>query len=178
MFGSSQQQPTQNTSLFGQPQQQQAAPPSFSFGTPANPLNTSQQAPKPLFGQPANTSSTGPSLFGASVTNSNAPTFGVGNPAQSNTPASNSLFGQLNNASNSLFGSAMAAPSAPAQNPQQAQITFATKYSELPDQTKKDLNEIEKFIQSQISASKALDNRNLEEELVKVVDETEEIQRV
>ncbi|KAJ3307254.1 Nucleoporin p58/p45 [Kappamyces sp. JEL0829] len=54
---------------------------------------------------------------------------------------------------------------------------MTTKYSELSDPMKKELDGIEKFIQGQISASSAIANRNLEEGLGKVVGETEEIQR-
>jgi nucleoporin p58/p45 len=175
-FGSSTQQNTLGSGL-----NPTAASSGNTFGTNLPAANTGG-----LFG--STSSATG--LFGnAGATNGNngGNIFG-GNAAATQSgglfgnklaqPSTNSL-----GTTSSLFGTAQTQPGmiAQVQNTNMVaashSFTLQTKYSELPEPFQKELDNIEKFIQSQIQASSLIASRSIEEILNEVVSETEDTQR-
>ncbi|KAJ3018744.1 hypothetical protein HKX48_002658 [Thoreauomyces humboldtii] len=146
------------TSLFGAPapaaSQPGAAP--FSFGAPA--ASAPAAAPS-LFGAPAASSAApGFSLFGAAPTASSAPQPSLfGAPAAASSAPGASLFGAAAAPGPSVFGAPAAAPTAAAG---QAAFTFKTKYSDIPADSRKQVDEIELFIQQQIRTAESVAGNN------------------
>lgn len=146
-------------SLFGQQQTQQQAPQQQGglFGNQQSSLFGSQQ---PQQSQQATQQQNAASLFG-------------------NQPAQQpGLFGntQQQNQQQSQQQSQFVGSSSQPQQP--AAILMSTKYSELPDNVKKELDGIEKFIQSQINASTAITAKSMDSSLGEIEKETDQIQRV
>jgi nucleoporin p58/p45 len=175
LFGSnSQTAPSTTGGLFGAQPTQSTQPSSGLFGT------QSTQPTSGLFGTPA-TQPTG-GLFGAQPAQNSGGLFGT-----SNSTNQGGLFGtntQATQPAGGLFGSttqsatqfgAATQGSNPSQQP--SNISLTTKYSELPESFQKELDNIEKFIQTQIQASNSISNRSLEDALKEIIEETEETQR-
>ncbi|KAI8824495.1 uncharacterized protein EV422DRAFT_322479 [Fimicolochytrium jonesii] len=156
------------TPLFGSPAGSKPAAPSLFGATPAN-----AAAPTPsLFGAPtASSAAPAPSLFGAPAAASAAPTSNLfGAPAATTSaPGGTSLFGAPNPAAGGgLFGAAKpaatATPGQPAfgaavqprpQTPA-GPVTLKTKYSEIPEDIRKQVDEVENFIQQQIRTAESV----------------------
>ncbi|KAI8897741.1 hypothetical protein BC833DRAFT_592518 [Globomyces pollinis-pini] len=139
--------------LFGQ-----STPGTTNTTTPAN-TTTNTFNPTPA----ATTTTTTGGLFGQSTT---APATGLfGNKAPNTTTT-------LTNPSNTLQSNA-AKPNTLSQV-NQTDVTLTTKYSELNDSLKNQLDSIQSLINQKINASTSLSNRNMSKPLDEIVHETDD----
>ncbi|KAK7462426.1 Nucleoporin nup49/NSP49 (Nuclear pore protein nup49/NSP49) [Stygiomarasmius scandens] len=138
LFGQSQQQPAAGLGLFGQQPQQQQQPNLFGGGSS-------------IFGTANNASTTnnGGGLFGSTNTAAAGNTFGGG------------MFGAK--PAQSTFGASIAPQQAAGPPP----FTKTTKFNDLPDEIKRQLEQIDTHIQGRIQISKDLHQRKLGEEPTK-----------
>lgn len=207
LFGQPAAQPTTQPALgglFGQPQPAAPAPTNLFGATPtptAPTLGFGQKAPAtvaatPMFGASSVQPTPQPiSLFGSTAP---APSL-FGQPAAKPAvqPAGLNLFGQAaapavqpTTAPVNLFGAKPAVapqpapsmfgaptPVAPVVQSQPIVITQATKYFELDQQTKQELDNIERSIQAQIYQCASLNARNLTEPIKELEQETATMKR-
>ncbi|RKO85224.1 hypothetical protein BDK51DRAFT_32496 [Blyttiomyces helicus] len=152
------------TGLFGAPATSAPGPTGGLFGAPAGGFGappTSSAAPS-MFGAPA-TSSAAPSLFGATATSSAAPSmFGA-----TNAPAGGGFGG---------FGAAPAptlstAPLGASAGAPAAALSWKTKYSEAPEGLRQKLDQIQKYIQSEISLSETISTSSTVADINRVTSE-------
>ncbi|KAJ2998793.1 Nucleoporin p58/p45 [Globomyces sp. JEL0801] len=150
-----------------------------------------------LFGQstPAVTTTTtgfGQSNTPAATTTTTGGLFGQAAPAATTTATTGGLFGQSTTApATGLFGNKAPNTTTTLTNPSntlqsnaakpntlsqvnQTDVTLTTKYSELNDSLKNQLDSIQSLINQKINASTSLSNRNMSKPLDEIVHETDD----
>ncbi|TBU33404.1 hypothetical protein BD311DRAFT_712460 [Dichomitus squalens] len=202
-----QQQPAQGTSLFGggafgqpqQQQQQQQQPSTNPFGQ-----TTNQQSSGGLFGQPAGQQQqqTG-GLFGANNQQQQRPLFGAptggtsffGSAGQTQPGQQNTLGGgfgstlQPQATQQNMFGSTAGTQGGgstwgrptmqqPVQSTGTPLFTKSTKFNDLPDEVRRQLEQIDSQFQSRIQICNDLKQRKLGEEPLKGQEEIRNVQKV
>ncbi|KAJ3068702.1 Nucleoporin p58/p45, partial [Quaeritorhiza haematococci] len=157
-----------------------SAPAGFSFGAPATTGAPAASAPgSSLFGAPtlttiaAGATTAAPattSLFGAPTTAAPGTTslFGA---STTKAPGTTSLFGTTQPAAGTTAG-ALGAASLSVQN-----ITKTTRYSELPENVRAQLDELERYIQSQIQTSEHIASSPTPFAIRGIMAETSELSR-